>query len=379
MSDTLQLQGSAGLGFTGAESPFLTSYQGLSGSEMIGLADAQSMYSPTPPQANQQQAMQYVEAAAQATDPQLQQQLLEQAISMLQGGGSNPAPQPISTPIASPILSTPISTTAATSTDPSLMVSSNSVNTGEYTITGSTNDDGSLTITNNQTGQSRAEQSRAEQSRAAQSSAAQRSAAQRSEVWGDPHLKVNGQTIADFQKDDLNIQLQDGTVIHIDPTATNSDGVSHIAQVSITNGDQSVTMGGTGTNGFQQGVTTSGVNDDASFQSALYNTPSATDITLGADGNLYYNNANGSMSAEITAQPDGGQTDLDGAGGGLVGGTGSTGTTASAFTAADSTGGMQQTMNQLLGLLGQNQDSFYSIMMMQTLSSMMSQSGYAQA
>ena len=337
------------MGFTGAESPFLSSYQGLSGNEMIGLADAQSMYSPTPPQANQQQAMQYVEAAAQATDPQLQQQLLEQAISMLQGNGSTPTPQPISTPIASPI-----STTAATDSDPSLTVSGNSVNTGEYTITGSTNDDGSLTITNNQTGQS-------------------------TEVWGDPHIKVNGTTIADFQKDDLNIQLQDGTVIHIDPTATNSDGVSHIAQVSITNGDQSVTMGGTGANGFQQGVTTSGVNDDASFQSALYNTPSATDITLGADGNLYYNNANGSMGAEITAQPDGSQTDLDGAGGGLIGGTGSSGATASAFTAADSTGSMQQTMNQLLGMLGQNQDSFYSIMMMQTLSSMMSQSGYAQA
>jgi hypothetical protein len=40
---------------------------------------------------------------------------------------------------------------------------------------------------------------------------------------------------------------------------------------------------------------------------------------------------------------------------------------------------MQQTMQQLLGLLGQNQDSFYSIMMMQTLSSMMSQSGSSQA
>jgi hypothetical protein len=357
MSDSLQFQGSAGLGFTGAESPFLSSYQGLNGSEMIGLADAQSMYNPTPPLGNQQQAMQYVEAAAQATDPQLKQQLLQQAIDMLQGGGSTTSPQPISTPIAQPITASPTSTVASDSagTDPSLTVSGNSVNTGEYTITGSTKDDGSLTITNNQTGQS-------------------------TEVWGDPHLKVNGQTIADFQKDDLNIQLQDGTVIHIDPTATDSDGVSHIGQVSITNGDQSVTMGGTGSNGFQQGVTTSGVNDDASFQSALYNTPSATDITLGADGNLYYNNANGSMGAEINAQPDGSQTDLDGAGGGLVGGTGSTGVTASAFTpSTSSSSSMQQTMDQLLGLLAQNQDSFDSIMMMQTLSSMMSQSGYAQA
>lgn len=349
---TLQLQSDASLGLGGAESPILSSYQGLSGNQLIGLADAQSMYNPTPSIGNQQQAMQYVQAAAQATDPQLAQQLLEKAIAMLQGDGSDPQSQPVSAPISTPMTPSTVNTTSADTTggDPGLTVSGNSVNTGEYTITAGTNDDGSLTITNNQTGQS-------------------------TEVWGDPHIKVNGQDTADFQKDDLNIQLQDGTVIHIDPTATNSDGVSHIAQVSITKGDQAVTMGGTGTNGFEDGVTTSGVmNNDASFQSGLYNTPTATDVTLGADGNLYYNNADGSMGAEITAQSGGGETDLDGVGGGLVGDP--------ATTSADSTTsstGMQQTMNQLLGMLAQNQDSFYSIMMMQTLSSMMSQSGSSQA
>jgi hypothetical protein len=108
----------------------------------------------------------------------------------------------------------------------------------------------------------------------------------------------------------------------------------------------------------------------------LYNSPTATDITLGADGNLYYNNANGSMGAEITPQSGGGETDLDGAGGGLVG---SAAMTTPSSSGAASSASMQQTMQQLLGLLGQNQDSFYSIMMMQTLSSMMSQSGYSQA
>jgi hypothetical protein len=234
-----------------------------------------------------------------------------------------------------------------------LTVSGNSVNTGEYTISASTSDDGSLTITNNQTGQS-------------------------TEVWGDPHIKVNGQDTADFQKDDLNIQLQDGTVIHIDPTALNSNGKSHIAQVSITKGDQAVTMGGSGANGFSGGVTTSSVmSGDAAFQTGLYNTPTATDITLGADGNLYYNNANGSMGAEITAPSGGGETDLDGAGGGLVSDPAATATTSGSDPASATT--MQQAMTQLMGLLAQNQDSFYSIMMMQTLSQMMSQSGYAKA
>ena len=349
----LSLNLDAGLSLSSGESPILSSYQGLSGSELIGLADQQAMYNPVPPQANQQQAMQYVQAAAQATDPSLAQQLLEEAIGMLQpGGGSGTTPQPISTPMDP---STSATTTSADSTgsDPGLTVSGNSVNTGEYTITASTNDDGSLTITNNQTGQT-------------------------TEVWGDPHIKVNGQDTADFQKDDLNIQLQDGTVIHIQPTATNSNGVAHIGQVSITKGDQAVTMGGTGSNGFEDGVNTSGVmNGDAAYQSGLYNTPTATDITLGADGNLYYNNANGSMGAEITAPSGGGETDLDGAGGGLVNTDPSTGSDPST-TSATSTS-MQQTMQQLYGLLAQNSQSIYSMMMMQTLSEMSSQSGYAQA
>ena len=337
-------------------SPFLSSYQGLSSDELIGLADAQANYDPTPPLSNQQQAMQDVEAASQATDPALAQQLLEQALALLQGNGTGATSQPIATP-------TPVSTTVATTSadssdsDPSdgsglTVTGNNSVNTGEYTITAGTNDDGSLTITNNQTGQS-------------------------VEVWGDPHIKVNGQDTADFQQDDLNIQLQDGTVIHIQPTPTNSDGVAHIAQVSITQGNQSVTMGGNGANGFADGVTTSGVTTgDAAYQTALYDTPTATDITLGADGDLYYNNANGSMGAEITAPSGGGETDLDGAGGGLVGDP--TTTTTGASDPASSTS-MQQVMEQLLGMLEQNQNSFYSIAMMQTLQQMMSQSGYAQA
>ncbi len=350
MSDSLsvQLQSNAPLTYTPILSPSLTSYQGMSGSELIGLANEQASYDPTPPIANQQQAMQYVQAAAQATDPGLAQQLLQQAIGMLQRGGSpQPISQPVSTPISAPVQTAPVA--SAPSAAPSLSVNGNSVNTGEYTITASTSDDGSLTITNNQTGQS-------------------------TEVWGDPHIKVNGQDTADFQKDPLNIQLQDGTVIHIDPTPVNSNGVSHIGQVSITKGDDAVTMGGTGPNGFSGGVMTSGVlAGDAAYQSGLYNAPNATDITLGADGNLYYNNANGSMGQEITAQSNGSETDLDGAGGGLVGGPVASGAT------GVSSGGMQQTIDQLLGLLAQNQNSFYSIMMQQTLSNMMSQSGYAQA
>lgn len=347
MSGT-QFSGAVALNYSPAMSPTLSSYQGMSGSELIGLANAQSRYNPQPPAANYQQADQYVEAAANATDPNLKQQLLQQAIALLRPGGSQAQPQPIQGGASpAPISSAPVNS-APVSGGAGLSVSGNSVNTGEYTITGSTKDDGSLTITDNKTGQS-------------------------TEVWGDPHVKVNGQDTAEFQKGPLNIQLQDGTTVHIDPTAL-SNGVAHIGQVSITQGNQTVTMGGANGGGFQSGVNTSDVmNGVAGYQSSLYNAPNATDITLGADGNLYYNNANGSMGNEITAKAGGGETNLDGAGGGLVGQpSASTGGSASS-------GSLQSSMDQLMGLLAQNQNSFYSIMMQQTLSQMMSQSGFAQA
>lgn len=323
-----------------------SSFGGLSGSDLLGLAGPQSPYDPTPSLASQRQAMEYVEEAGRTNNPALRQELLDKAIAELQSGGAPPGDPPMDPVAMNPGGPDQPVTTADTTPDDGnsgLSVSGNSVNTGEYTITASTNDDGSLTITNNETHQS-------------------------VEVWGDPHIKVNGQDTADFQNDDLNIQLQDGTVIHIQPTATNSDGKAHIAEVSITKGDQAVTMSGDGSSGFVGGVNTSGVTDDAAYQSALYNSPTATDITLGADGELYYNNANGSMGAEITPEANGGETDLDGARGGLIGEP-----TTTAFYGAGSSSGLQQTILQLQGML-RNESSFYSVMMMQNLSEMLSQS-----
>jgi hypothetical protein len=312
-------------------------HDGFGQDSMFGLDGNASM-------SNQQQAMTDIMEAAHTHNPHERRALLQQALNLLQQGNgglqpmqtSAPAPEDTSTPAPEDTSTpAPMDTSSDPSSDPSgLTVSGNSVNTGEYTITGSTSDDGSLTITNNQTGQS-------------------------TEVWGDPHIKVNGQDTADFQKDNLNIQLQDGTVIHIQPTALNSDGKSHIEQVSITKGDQTVTMGAKSSTGFSSGVTTSGVMNDAGFQSALYNAPNTTSITLGADGNLYYDNANGSMGAEITPTSSGGETDLDGAGGGLVNGP------------SGSSQSTQQLVSQLMTMVGQQQQSFYSMMMMQELSHMM--------
>ncbi len=338
-------------------SPFLDGHHGLGRDPVWDCDGGRSTHDRA---STQQRAMSDIMEAGQTHNPERRAQLLRQALALLnRDGNSDPAsdptacntPAPENTCMPAPM---PTSTSDPTHCDPTeppaggntpsasggLTVSGDSVNTGEYTITASTKNDGSLTITNNVTHQS-------------------------TEVWGDPHIKVNGQNIAQFQKDNLNIQLQDGTVIHIQPTATNSKGVSHIAQVSITRGNEAVTMGGTGAKGFANGVTLSGVMNDGRYQSALYNTPTATDITLGADGDLYYNNANGSMGREITPNAQGGQTDLDGAGGGLVGDP----------RGAASAHGTYQLEQRLMALLEGQQQSFYSMMMMQELSHMMSQPG----
>ena len=327
----------------------------MAGIDFNDLSTFQSEFSQMSSQADslpsyqaQTSAMNDIQDASQAMsfDPQLAMRLLKdaqqtlfgnanaqsgnQAGSMQPCGGSN-----------SPVMSNPAqaqSTGQVGGTTPSLSVNGNSINTGMYTIAGSTNDDGSLTITNNQTGQ-------------------------QTEVWGDPHVKVNGQDTAEFQKGPLNIQLQDGTTVHIDPTAL-TNGVAHIGQVSVTNGNQTVTMGGVGQNGFQGGVNTSQVmNGISNYSSGLYNAPNATDITLGSDGNLYYNNANGSMGNEITAKADGGETDLDGQGGGLVGHPGTSNTV--------SNSDMLSTVQNLLeGLANTDMDSFQSTMMQTTLQQM---------
>jgi hypothetical protein len=322
------------------ESPFLSSYAGLSSPLLEGLATIQASYQRVAPVQNQLQALQSLQAAQSATDPNLQMQLLVSAIQELTPqGGSNPQPvvnqsgQPVATsaPTAAPA---PACNTGSLSVN----TATNTIDTGRYLISGSTGDDGSLTITDKQTGKT-------------------------VEAWGDPHLKVNGQNVADFQKDGLNIQLQDGTVVHIQPTAL-SNGVAHINQVSVTQGDEAVTMSGFKTGGVQ----TSQVMNDASYQNSLYNTPNVTDVTMGTDGNLYYNNANGSMGSEITTT-NGGQTDLDGAGGGLVNQSG--GGTASGGASA------QSVMEQLIQAIQMNATGLQQMMMMMGIvREMMSQSGY---
>lgn len=62
--------------YTPALTPFLPSYDGLSGAELQAYATLQSQYNPQAPMANQEQAIDYLRSAMQATDPALRRELL---------------------------------------------------------------------------------------------------------------------------------------------------------------------------------------------------------------------------------------------------------------------------------------------------------------
>jgi hypothetical protein len=98
-----------------------------------------------------------------------------------------------------------------------LTVDGNTVNTGRYTISASNNDDGSLTVRDNTTGET-------------------------VKAWGDPHITTDRGDQTDFQHQPVTFLLDDGTKITIDPTQNN--GVNYINNVTITKGNDAVEMGG---------------------------------------------------------------------------------------------------------------------------------------
>ena len=72
-----------------------------------------------------------------------------------------------------------------------LTVSGNTVNTGRYTIAASTDGGGTLTVTDNKTGES-------------------------FKVWGDPHITTDNGDTTSFQHAPATFQLPDGTEITVD-------------------------------------------------------------------------------------------------------------------------------------------------------------------
>jgi hypothetical protein len=95
------------------------------------------------------------------------------------------------------------------------------VDTGRYTIAGSTDNGGTLTVTDKTTGKN-------------------------FKVWGDPHITTDKEDTTDFQHSPATFRLPDGTEITVNPT--NNAGVNTIDNVTITKGNDAVKMTGFGGN-----------------------------------------------------------------------------------------------------------------------------------
>jgi hypothetical protein len=184
---------------------------------------------------------------------------------------------------------------AANPTAP-LLVSGNSVDTGRYIITASTSytrpssfgggqaNDGMLTVYDTQTGTS-------------------------VEVFGDPHVATSAGDEANFQADGLTLNLADGTQIQFDPTAE-TNGVSHIGQVAITEGGETVVQ-----SGFDTGaITTSGIQKGGPSTADGFNNVHDTVLSSASDGSL------GTLTNTWGAQLNsiGYSDSLDGMGGGYT-------------------------------------------------------------
>jgi hypothetical protein len=130
-----------------------------------------------------------------------------------------------------------------------LTVSGNAIDTGRYIITGSnsytradgsTANDGELKIYDKQTGAF-------------------------VEMFGDPHVRTSAGDEAAFQQDGLAIELADGTMVQIKPTAL-SNGVAHIDAVSITKAGQTSFMTGFYSADGKATVQTSALKQGNAFQ-----------------------------------------------------------------------------------------------------------------
>jgi hypothetical protein len=145
------------------------------------------------------------------------------------GSGSTPpssgsSSAPPSSGSASPPLTTKPAPAPAPSTKPAveqgpMMVNSNTntVDTGRYTIHASKDDGGTLTVTDNTSGEN-------------------------FKIWGDPHIETGDGDKTDFMHQPATFMLDDGTKITVTPTQ--GQGATYIDNVTITRGNDAAQIGG---------------------------------------------------------------------------------------------------------------------------------------
>ena len=194
-----------------------------------------------------------------------------------------------------------------TSTNPGLTEKGNTVDTGRYTISsssaytsptsGAQANDGMVSIYDKQTGSY-------------------------VEIFGDPHVYTSDGNRAQSQANGLTLNLGDGTQVHFQPTSE-VNGVSHIQEVDISKGGQTVSE-----TGFDSGSTGSTSSNQQGTLTTSKPGSSDTVLHTGQDGSLgtLYNASNTGLNNKTSEQS------LDGMGGATSSGTTSSGTTSSAAT-----------------------------------------------
>lgn len=249
-------------------------------------------------------ASQLLSLAGTTTTSSTDEAALLNAAGMLLGegppvgaGANHPSPKPASPkPTPKPQSSTPAPKPPPKPAPPPtpLTESGNSINTGRYIITFSTSysngansaNDGQVQIFDTKTNSF-------------------------VDVYGDPHVLTSGGQTAHFDKNGLQIDLADGTVVQIKPTSLHN-GVAHIADVAVSKNGQ--TIGASGIYG-GNGIHLTGVmNESAGAYDSYFNTGSE-DVLVANDSkaglaNLAAMNANGQLVALSTS----GDTNLDGSG-----------------------------------------------------------------
>lgn len=153
----------------------------------------------------------------------------EQAAIASLGGGTVQATTPAPTPTPAP---------------PALTLSGNTVDTGRYTLTASTDDTATLHVHDNQTNTD-------------------------FQVHGDPHVEDGAGHKAEFQSHTLVVSLGDGTTVQFDPTALNSKHVAYLADVQVSkNGETAEIAFGGGKVAISQSAQATTPQGDAIYLSA---------------------------------------------------------------------------------------------------------------
>ncbi|MEM7204184.1 MAG: DUF1521 domain-containing protein [Planctomycetota bacterium] len=175
-------------------------------------------------------------------------------------------------------------------------------------------------------------------------------------AWGDPHLHTSDGDKAQFHKDNVTIDLQDGTKVTIVPTEPNDKGIALVDSVQVMKGDQFVEATGISTGPQVGQVQTGAAEADARV-------PDGTVLRAGHEvDDLFYTHTEGGEVRGDDPTQQFGEIMLDGQGGesaskvGAPATGGSEGPLGNFQPVMDAINGLQGEVDSLMEQLSQTKD-----------------------